>query len=213
MIRVRLCVLFILLLWVAVPTIAHSQADTQSKEALDALDKALNKAKTPSQPPAQSNSQSSPAKDSSAKPTDRPLKREKAKPTVEAPQPSYEVQESTLFDNINPGSVTGGSTSPTEFFLSSPARLTNIMTYHYFNQGRLPGTIGLRDQDGNIYGPWNATGLPGQGNVPNAFWEVKVDQALPAGTYVIIDSDPQTWSSNRQSQGKGFAAVRGRRGF
>ena len=87
------------------------------------------------------------------------------------------------------------------------------MTYHYFNQGRLPGTIGLRGQDGSVYGPWNATGLPGQGNVLNAFWEVKVDQALPAGTYDVIDSDSQTWSSNRQSQGKGFAVVRGRRGL
>jgi len=53
-----------------------------------------------------------------------------------------------------------------------------------------------------------ATGKPGQGGVPSAYWECEPNIVVKAGNYKIIDSDPATWSQNAGSAGIGMAKVK-----
>jgi|CXWL01.1.fsa_nt_gi hypothetical protein len=116
-------------------------------------------------------------------------------------------QEKKIFDNGNIYGVTNGPISPTQFILTQATFITRIENYHYFNNGRLPGTITLVNSKGQQFGPWYATGTAGQGGVQNAYWVVRPNITLPAGTYSVIDSDPATWSTNAQSANKGFTTV------
>ncbi len=121
---------------------------------------------------------------------------------------AQEPQE--LFNNGNIMAVYPGATAPA-FVLDVTTKITTIRTYHYIIGG-LPGagTIGLRGEDGTMYGPFQATGSDGQGGVANAYWTVEPDDlVLPAGTYTIIDSDPGTFSQNADSGGVGMASVSG----
>lgn len=111
-------------------------------------------------------------------------------------------------DTTNIMAVYNGPTVPTTFSVNSPHLVTEIHDYHWNDaQGKTPGTIGLQDQNGKMYGPWQAVGTPGQGGVPNANWYVYPNIVIPAGTYTIIDSDPSTWSQNGDSGGKGMSYV------
>jgi hypothetical protein len=62
---------------------------------------------------------------------------------------------------------------------------------------------------GQVYGPWQAVGSPGQGGVPNAYWVARLRITLPPDTYTVLDSDPSTWARNRGTGGAGFASVEG----
>lgn len=115
-----------------------------------------------------------------------------------------------IWDNHNPGGVENGGTAPT-FELDRPIVLTYLETYHY-NSGQgtaKTGRIGLKAADGTEYGPWDTEGLPGQGDVPNAYWIAKPNVELPAGSYTVIDPDPATWSQNAGSNGEGMVRVMG----
>lgn len=115
-----------------------------------------------------------------------------------------------IFDNGNTGGVSNTPTRLTTFTINQPHVITLIQNYHWNNaRGSTPGTIALRDQSGRTYGPWQSKGLPGQGGVPNAYWNVHPNITIPAGTYTIIDSNPSTWAQNSGSQGAGFAKVEG----
>jgi hypothetical protein len=85
------------------------------------------------------------------------------------------------------------------------------LTYHWNDAEGMssPGTIGLRAADGTMYGPWQATGLDGQGGVPNANWVVNPNIIIPPGAYTVIDSDPSTWSQNEETGGAGMAWGKG----
>ncbi|MDD4169315.1 MAG: hypothetical protein PHD36_03490 [Desulfotomaculaceae bacterium] len=112
-------------------------------------------------------------------------------------------------DTMNIAGVYNGATVPTTFSVSSPHLVTYISTYHWNNARGVPGgTIALQGSDGKVYGPWQVSTRPGQGGVPNAYWEVEPNIVVPAGTYTVIDSDPATWSQNQQSGGKGMGEVR-----
>lgn len=117
-----------------------------------------------------------------------------------------------IFDNGNIYAVRNQPTRPTTFTLSRPIHLTKMLTYHW-NDGRgaPAGSIGLRDSNGETYGPWEAIGQPGQGGVPSAYWIVEGDLELPAGTYTVLDSDPATWSQNAGSRGAGMVIIEGYR--
>jgi hypothetical protein len=137
-----------------------------------------------------------------------------SEPAVEAPaepaageRPPGEPQ--VLFEVTSIAGVSSGPPEPTVFTLDSPAYLTSIFTYHYFNEGAPPGTIGLRSEDGTTYGPWPATGTEGQGGVPNANWYATPNMTVPAGTYTIVDSDPGTWSWTFDTDRRGIAIVEG----
>lgn len=119
-------------------------------------------------------------------------------------------EELVLFDNQNIGAVVNQPTLSTQFTLTEPTWLSQVETYHWNQaQGKDLGSIGLEDENGVLYGPWDATGRCGQGGVVNAYWSVFPDVELSAGTYTIIDSDPASWAHNGESGGRGFASVKG----
>ncbi len=115
-----------------------------------------------------------------------------------------------LFNNWNTGGVANNPTNPTVFTLTAAAHITELATYHWNNgQGATPGTISLRSQTGQVFGPFQARGASGQAGAPNVNWVADINVTVPAGTYTVLDSNPNTWSHNPQSQSRGFAAVRG----
>ena len=113
-----------------------------------------------------------------------------------------------LLDTTNKAAVQNVPLFPT-FLITEPHKITFIMTYHYLNMGNPPGTIALRHADGTVYGPWKASGRDGQGGVVNANWDVRPGVVIKAGLYTIIDSDPNTWSTNIAAKLQGHAIVQG----
>ena len=116
-----------------------------------------------------------------------------------------------LWSNNNPNSV-HNETKDYYVILEIDAEcvVTSIMTYHYFNNGALPGTITLFAESGEQWGPFQAEGVDGQGDVKNAYWIADVDEIrLSPGRYAIVDSDQSTWSSNEMSEYYGIAELRG----
>jgi tetratricopeptide (TPR) repeat protein len=108
----------------------------------------------------------------------------------------------------NVDAVSNNPTRPSTFTLSEPRVLTLLQTYHWnHGRGATPGTIALRDEAGRQIGPWRASGSPGQGGVPNAYWNTRPNMTLPAGTYTVIDSDPSTWAQNTRSGGAGHMRI------
>jgi hypothetical protein len=125
-----------------------------------------------------------------------------AAPAATPPKPAVPKQVRTG----NVGAVTNGPTAPTTFTFDGPVRLVWLQTYHWNGaRGATPGRIGLRHQDGTVYGPWPTRGLPGQGGVPNAYWRAEPGVVLKPGTYTVTDSDPSTWATNAEVGNKGFA--------
>jgi hypothetical protein len=78
------------------------------------------------------------------------------------------------------------------FTLDTERTITAVSTYHW--PGYTPGTIGLLSDSGTMYGPWEASGCPGQSGVANAYWIVNPNVKLPPGNYTIVDSGQATWS-------------------
>lgn len=101
-----------------------------------------------------------------------------------------------------------GPTAPSVFTFAQDTYVTSIQTYHFGDQGA-PGTIGLESSAGTTLGPWQASGAPGQGGVDNAYWQVPVNQLIPAGEYTIVDSKPSTWSIAADTGGRGICWVFG----
>ncbi len=119
-------------------------------------------------------------------------------------------REVEFFSSMNDYGVGTQPTAPTLFTLSRPHIITAITTYHWNGgRGTGKGTIALVDDGGKLIGSWSATGTPGQGGVPNAYWTCTPGVAVPAGTYRVADSEPATWSQNAQSGGRGMALVKG----
>lgn len=127
--------------------------------------------------------------------------------------PSPDSNEVRIFAQDVCGSVDNNPPNPTVFTINQSRKITKIGTYHWNNgQGtQAPGTIGLQDQSGKIYGPWQASGQPGMGGVPNANWiaTIQAGQDLPAGMYKVLDSDPSTWAYNSESDNRGVVSVVG----
>jgi hypothetical protein len=137
----------------------------------------------------------------------------KATPTATpkaSPTPTPTAAEEELFSVTSIGGAYNGATEPTTFSISESWLVTEIYTYHWNNaQGKSPGTVGLKADDGTVYGPWQATGQPGQGGVPDAYWVVKPNIVIPPGTYTVLDSDPSTWAQNAETGGAGMSAGKG----
>jgi hypothetical protein len=110
--------------------------------------------------------------------------------------------EEEIFTITSVGVAENGASQPTVFTIKESWLVTEIKTYHWNNgKGLTPGTIGLKSSDGTVYGPWQSTGAPGQGGVADAYWIVKPQVTIPAGTYTVIDSDPSTWAKNDADTG------------
>lgn len=125
------------------------------------------------------------------------------------PATAEAAAEVVLFDNGNIAGVYNKPTKPTIFKLTKTYKITSITNYHWNNaQGMTPGTIGLKKGTTTL-GTWQATGRPGQGGVPNAYWDVAPNKVLGPGTYSIVDSSRATWSQNNESGNRGMSRVVG----
>ena len=124
------------------------------------------------------------------------------------------AQELTIFENGNVDAVQSGPERPTFVPVNQPYLITYLSTYHYFSGGMPPGQIGLRAMDtGQMYGPWQAVGQVGQGGVPNAYWVVRPNVRIPPGTYRVIDTHRESWSTNAGSGYTGFVTIKGIPGY
>lgn len=119
------------------------------------------------------------------------------------------VSDPVIYANGNIAGVQNNPTRETTFTITASHRVTFIYTYHYFNNGKLPGTIALRHSDGTVYGPWQTQGALGQGGVQNAYWFILPNVEIKAGSYTVVDSDKATWSHNSGSSGAGFVEIKG----
>ncbi|MHB8650484.1 MAG: Ig-like domain-containing protein [Gaiellaceae bacterium] len=123
-------------------------------------------------------------------------------------------QPVTLLDDTNTAPVDDGGTPPTFSTHGKSYCLNYIQTYHW-NGGRgvPPGTLGLKGGGGAAsVRPFKAKASPGQNNAPNVNWYVYPSQTPPTiidGTYSCTDSGAATWSSNKESGGRGFCIVQG----
>ena len=86
------------------------------------------------------------------------------------------------------------------------------LTTHHWNEslGAAPGCIRIYDvTDGEevLLGTWEATARDAE-YVENVYWDIFPDITLEAGhTYHIVDSDPETWSTNMTSEEMGFVEL------
>ena len=113
-----------------------------------------------------------------------------------------------FFNNGNGYGVYSGPEEPTVFTIHHPYLITEIVNYHYNSgNGAEPGEIALMDEQGEIYGPWQAsnTGDPD----PRRYWTVKPMIVLKPGTYTVLDSDTSTWACNSESEHRGMSWVSG----
>ncbi len=121
------------------------------------------------------------------------------------------ADEMPIFNNNNTSSVQNGPTARPHFTIDESYKITMIKTYHWnHGNGAQPGTIKLMDETGKVYGPWDTRGENGADMNPNCYWVCEPDITLPAGSYTVIDSDPDTWSCNDRSNNAGFVIVYGR---
>jgi hypothetical protein len=117
-----------------------------------------------------------------------------------------------LLDNWNKASVENNPSCSPSFTINEPYMITYIDTYHWnYGQGTANGeTIGLIRDDGTGWrDEWDVQAEPGMNGVPNAWWKCYPMIKIPAGTYIVFDSNPVTWSQNSESDGCGFAKVKG----
>jgi hypothetical protein len=114
-----------------------------------------------------------------------------------------------ILDSWNTGAVNNGPTCSPMLTLSKPHMITYIDTYHWnYGQGtESGGSISLQNGEGEIFGPWQVQADPASG-APNAWWIAHPNEVIPAGNYIIIDSQPETWSCNEQSP-CGFVKIKG----
>ncbi len=125
-----------------------------------------------------------------------------------AQPPTAAGEQERILNVSSLGIALNNATAPVKFTLDRTRTISRIRNYHWNNgQGKTPGTIGLRDAAGKVYGPWPATGDLGQGGVKNAYWEVLPNVTLPPGEYTVADSDPATWAQNTETGGRGMCEV------
>jgi hypothetical protein len=125
-------------------------------------------------------------------------------PKPATPPPAARV----IFDNWNKGGVSNGPLRVPSFTLGQSTLIASILNYHWNNgRGQNPGTIALVDVQGRIFGPWPAAGTSGTGGAVNVNWKATPNLTLPAGNYLVYDSDPATWSHNSASNGTGFSLI------
>ena len=98
----------------------------------------------------------------------------------------------------NKGAVRNGPTKPVIINTPEPIFIRSIQTYHWNNgRGQKPATISIRSATGEVFGPWQAVGKPGQGGARNVYWRVEPGLVLPAGKYELVDSSPEDLGHQR----------------
>ena len=114
--------------------------------------------------------------------------------------PDQEDSGTAILDSWNTGAVDNGPTCSPILTISKPHMITYIDTYHWnFGQGTASGgSISLQNGDGETFGPWPVEAKSASG-APNAWWIARPNVVIPEGNYIIIDSQPETWSQNSES--------------
>jgi hypothetical protein len=149
-----------------------------------------------------------PAKDGKSK-IDSILQGDSKSSGSEDQSPGPEDSSTAILDSWNTGAVDNSPTCSPTLTLSKPHMITYIDTYHWnYGQGTVSGgSISLQNGDGEIFGPWSVQADSASG-APNAWWIAHPNVVIPAGNYIIIDSQPETWSRNAESP-CGFVKVEG----
>jgi len=115
------------------------------------------------------------------------------------------VQGTVLFNNGDTGGVSSNPPTPTSFSITQSFNVISIATYHWNGgAGATPGTLALKDANGSILGPWDASSAI-QGF--DVYWYVRPDITIGPGVYTVIDSEPSTWSWTSASFDMGFARI------
>ena len=118
------------------------------------------------------------------------------------------ADSAVVYDNSIAPPVASVPLKPTVFTLGDSRRITRIQTFHWNGgRGAAPGKIALQSRDGGLLGPWQATGVPDERGVENAYWEVRPDILLDAGLYTVMDSDPSSWGRNPELGDVGIVRV------
>jgi hypothetical protein len=114
-----------------------------------------------------------------------------------------------ILDSWNTEAVDNSPNCSPTLTLSEPHMITYIDTYHWnYGQGtKSGGSISLKDGNGETFGPWQVEAQSASG-VANAWWIARPNEIIPAGNYIIIDSQPETWSLNAKSP-CGFVKIEG----
>jgi hypothetical protein len=116
--------------------------------------------------------------------------------------------EQELLEVKNNDGVLNGPSVAAEFVIEKPFHITDIWDYHYnWGEGTTPGNIGLRRSDGKMFGPWEVTAATTQ---EKRDWVCKPNTTIPPGTYTVVVSDPQSWSWNSKTDGRGMTKVKGK---
>lgn len=122
-------------------------------------------------------------------------------------------QSGVIFDNSIPAPVESVPLKPTRFTLYDSRTITSIKTFHWNGgKGALPGSIALQGKNKRLIGPWQASAIDDGQGLANAYWEVKPNILLEAGTYTVLDSEPGTWSRNPAKGDMGIVRILGQRG-
>jgi hypothetical protein len=133
-------------------------------------------------------------------------------PLSPVPQPGVSESDIREFSTGNIYRVMNNPTEPVIVSFDTPVMIVSIENYHWNDaQGDTPGMVGLTELysgDKQSFGPWQAIGTPGQGGVVDAYWTVYPDIVVPAGTYTVTDSSPETWSTNEDSGYQGMTRIR-----
>jgi len=125
------------------------------------------------------------------------------------PLPAQDV----VMDNWNKDSVQNWPDELSMFELKESKFISYIDTYHWNDAKGSTGNqfgayIKLKEIDsGMVYGPWKAILKSGTRGAKNVHWVVYPNITIPAGIYIVHDSDPATWSNNRASNNIGFTKV------
>ncbi|OPY52144.1 MAG: hypothetical protein A4E48_01230 [Methanosaeta sp. PtaU1.Bin060] len=114
-----------------------------------------------------------------------------------------------IYNSWNLGYVDNSPTCSPFFTIDEPQMITYIDTYHWnFGTGAPGGMIGLRNDDGILCGPWEVETAFDDEDVPKGYWIAHPNEVIPAGSYTVEDSDPETWSQNSESP-CGFTKIEG----
>lgn len=129
-------------------------------------------------------------------------------PEDQSPPPAGSAG-AVILDSWNTEAVDNSPNCSPTLTLSKPHMITYIDTYHWnYGQGtESGGSISLQDGNGETFGPWQVEAQSGSG-VANVWWIAYPNEIVPAGNYIIIDSQPETWSRNEKSP-CGFVKIEG----
>ena len=114
-----------------------------------------------------------------------------------------------VFSNENHLAVIQGDVVFPTFTPDEDIEVYSISTYHQNeSEGTIVNTISVYD-DEELIGMWEAVNLSGKYDVPEEEWFCYPrGLVLEAGhTYKFVDSDPDTWSYNTESDGCGFIKI------